>query len=445
LVAVAAVVIAVAVVLLAGGGGYTVRARFQNASQLVKGDLVQVSGRGIGVITGIDLTRDGQAEVKMKIKDSDFKPLREGTHATIRMLSLSGVASRYIDLSIPDASHKKTIPDGGLLPASDTTDQVDLDEIFNALDQPTRNGLRDVIRGFARLHAGKEAQANLAWHYLNPALWTSSRLFQELNYDTPKFRELISATSRLVTDAAVKRDRLAGLVDHLATTLGAVGVRRGALADAVEHLPAFLSNADTTFANLRTTLDDLTPLVNESKPVARKLQPLLRELRPFAQGARPTLAALASIIRRPGPNNDLVEATRLTPAVRDVALGPVTADGAKREGAFPASTKALNGATPILANARPYAVDLTGWFDDFSHSGVYDALGGISRVGLHVNAFAFLNGVLQPIPPDLREQVFRAVASIGQRDRCPGSVERGSVWKPTPDFPCDPTQVPEGR
>jgi phospholipid/cholesterol/gamma-HCH transport system substrate-binding protein len=439
------VVVAVAVVLLAGGGGYTVRARFQNASQLVKGDLVQVAGRGIGVINGISLTKDGQAEIKMKIKDSDFKPLREGTHATIRELSLSGVASRYIDLSIPDASHKKTIPDGGLIPTTSTTAEVDLDQIFNALDQPTRNGLRDVIRGFARLHAGKEAQANLAWHYLNPALWTSSRLFQELDYDTPKFRQLIADTSRLVTDAAVKRDRLSGLVDHLATTLGAVGVHKGALADAISHLPAFLGRADTTFANLNTTLDDLTPLVNESKPVARKLQPLLAELRPFAQGARPTLAALASAIRRPGADNDLVEATRLQPAVRNIAIGPVTANGAKREGAFPASAQALGKATPILGNARPYAVDLTGWFDDFSHSGVYDALGGISRVGLHVNAFAFLNGVLQPIPENLREQVFKAVASIGQRDRCPGSVERGSVWKPTPSFPCDATQVPPGQ
>jgi phospholipid/cholesterol/gamma-HCH transport system substrate-binding protein len=361
------------------------------------------------------------------------------------MLSLSGVASRYIDLSIPDASHKKTIPDGGLLPATATTDEVDLDQIFNAIDKPTRDALRGVIRGFARLHLGKEQQANIAWHYLNPALWTSSRLFQELNYDTPKFRQFITQTSRLVTAAAAKRDRLAGLVDHLATTLGAIGAHRGALADAVGQLPTFLSQADSTFANLRTTLDDLTPLVNESKPVARKLQPLLRELRPFAQGARPTLASLATAIRRPGADNDLVEATRLTPAVRDIAIGPVKANGQQREGAFPASTRALKTGSPILANARPYAVDLTGWFDDFSHSGVYDALGGVSRVGLHINAFAFLNGVLQPIPPDLREQVFKSVASIGQRDRCPGSVERGSVWKPTPDFPCDETQVPPGQ
>ena len=42
--------------------------------------------------------------------------------------------------------------------------------------------------------------------------------------------------------------------------------------------------------------------------------------------------------------------------------------------------EALNGAVPELAVGRPYAVDLTGWFEGYSHPGVYDANGGASRV-----------------------------------------------------------------
>ena len=93
----------------------------------------------------------------------------------------------------------------------------------------------------------------------------------------------------------------------------------------------------------------------------------------------------------------------------------------------------------------PYAVDLTGWFDDFSHSGIYDALGGESRAAPHVNAFAVVNGVLQPIPPDLRDQVFRGSRRSNQRNRCPGANERGSAYKPTPDYNCDLSQVPPGN
>ena len=59
--AVAAIVLALAAVgyilLKPGGPDYSVHARFQNASQLVKGNFVQVAGAPIGKITKIDLTR----------------------------------------------------------------------------------------------------------------------------------------------------------------------------------------------------------------------------------------------------------------------------------------------------------------------------------------------------------------------------------------------------
>ena len=58
----------------------------------------------------------------------------------------------------------------------------------------------------------------------------------------------------------------------------------------------------------------------------------------------------------------------------------ITADGKVRAGAFPESTTALNESTPELATARPYAVDLTGWFEGYSHPGTIDANGGTSRV-----------------------------------------------------------------
>ena len=99
--AIAAVVIAgvaVAVIVLRGSGSnYTIKADFQNASQLVKGNLVQVSGRPVGKVTAITLTQDGQAEVTMKVDDA-YAPLREGTQATVRASSLSGIANRYIEI-----------------------------------------------------------------------------------------------------------------------------------------------------------------------------------------------------------------------------------------------------------------------------------------------------------------------------------------------------------
>src|SRR5207253_255630 len=100
------------------------------------------------------------------------------------------------------------------------------------------------------------------------------------------------------------------------------------------------------------------------------------------------------------------------------------------EGAFPATVKSLSGATPELSSARPYAPDLLGWFDDFSHSGVQDALGGASRVALYANLFTLVGNVPQIINnplltnAGLRATGFNTTALTRQNNRCPGSMER---------------------
>ena len=98
-------------------------------------------------------------------------PLREGTEATIRLTSLSGIANRYVALN-PGPEDAKELPDGATLTTDATTSVVDLDQIFNTLDKRTRGGLRNVIRGFAEQYAGRGAEANEAAKYFNPLLST---------------------------------------------------------------------------------------------------------------------------------------------------------------------------------------------------------------------------------------------------------------------------------
>jgi phospholipid/cholesterol/gamma-HCH transport system substrate-binding protein len=453
LAAVLVVAVVVAVMLLGGpGGGYTVKANFQNAAQLVKGNLVQTGGAPVGKVTKIDITPDGQAQVTMKLKD-DYAPLRRGTLATVRQASLSGVANRYIDLRMAPQSAQK-IPDGGVIDQDSTTTAVDLDQLFNTFDPETRKALQGVIKGSARQFKGKGKEFNEGIVYLNPSLAASSRLFREVNRDTPLLERFIVSSSQLVTDIADRHDDLAGLVDDLATTTTAIGNQNQALSDSIARLPDFERRANTTFVNLRAALDDLDPLVDASKPVAKKLRPFLAELRPLAHDARPTINDLSKIIKRPGDANDLIELTNLQPALRDVTTRKVNANGKQRDGAFKASQDALKGNTPEFAFFRPYTPDLLGWFDDFSHSGVYDALGAVSRVAIHANAFAATGaggaGQFEVIPPELRGAALEATLERGQNDRCPGGGEHKSddgtgPYKPTSDFPCDPSQVLPGK
>ena len=101
--AVAAVIVAlvaVVVIVLSSGDSYRVRAIFVNASQIVTGDQVDVAGNPIGSVSGISLTPNGQAQLTLTINDSAYQPLRQGTQATVRQTSLSGIANRYVDLRL---------------------------------------------------------------------------------------------------------------------------------------------------------------------------------------------------------------------------------------------------------------------------------------------------------------------------------------------------------
>lgn len=439
--AVIAAIVVVAVLLFSSGGGYTVKADFINAAQLVKGDAVEIGGVTAGSVDDIRLTPNGQAEITMSI-DNQFKPLRQGTQATIRQASLSGIANRYVDLAMPpgDTSNTQAIPNGGRIDLTKTTTEVDLDQLFNAIDPSTRKSLQAFFRNSAAQFQGKEAQQQAAYHYLNPALSTSSRLFNELDRDRPQLVSFLQDSASLVTNIAQKRDDLAALVQNLNQTFNAISNERGALAESLQRLPGFMRQANTTFVDLRSALDDVDPLVNASKPVALKLQPFLGQLRPLANDAKPTVHDLAQIVFQKGANNDLYDLEQSLPPLSQIALDTknrsvnfttpsITSGGAGAQGvgstsgAFPESAKALTATAPIVAQGRPYTPDLMGWFDDFSTTGAYDAAGNFSRIFSVFNAFDATSQVPSQIPLPDQASRFGQIARTKQFFRCPGGAE----------------------
>jgi len=450
--AVGIAIAAVAIILLSGGSSYQVKAIFTNASQLVTGDQVQVAGNSVGSISKITLTPGGQAELTLDINSSTYQPLHQGTLATVRLTSLSGIANRYVDLRLGPGTAPK-IPNGGVIPASSTTSAVDFDQLFNTLDAPTRKGLQDVIQGSASQYANAGKKAQAAWQYLNPAVASTSVLFREINRDTGKFTNFIVKSGNLVSTIAQRQSDLSALIQHLNTTTSALASQHVALGQSIQRLPGFMRLANTTFVNLRSALDDLKPLVDDSKPVAPKLQKLLEQLKPLAEDSVPTVRDLSNIIKKPGADNDLIELTKLGVPLSQATVRDINANGKVRPGAFPISTTALNQSTPELATGRPYAVDLTGWFEGYTHPGTIDANGGASRIAPVVGLGSIENGSLNIFDSLLnilpgssdRLQFAQQTLTTGQGDRCPGSMERGALYFPESGFPCDPSQVPTGK
>jgi phospholipid/cholesterol/gamma-HCH transport system substrate-binding protein len=432
-----AVALAVWLLLFKGGGGTEYTLIFQNAGQLVKDDDVQVGGRRVGSVRDIELTSDNRAAIKVKVEEP-YAPLREGTTAIIRLTSLSGIANRYIALT-PGPGDAEQLPDGATLTSDSTTDVVDLDQIFNTLDKKTSGDLAGVIKGFAAQYEGQGDAAGQSAKYFNPFLSSSRRLVQQVTQDEGALTRFLLNSSAAATAVAEKRNDLADLVTNTNATASAIGSENVALSRALALLPTTLRRANTTFVNLRATLDDLDKLVAVAKPATKNLTPFLRQLRPLLASARPTVRDLSRALFLPGPNNDLVDATRKMPRLQQVATP-----------AFRNGRQALVKAEPVLEFARPYTPDLVGWFRDFGQGAAnYDANGHFARIQPIFNAFQFTDnpagGVLTPIPPSARMTGLQT----GNERRCPGAAiqrppDGSAPFTDGGTLDCDSSLVPPG-
>jgi phospholipid/cholesterol/gamma-HCH transport system substrate-binding protein len=431
------VVAAIALIALAmfgGGGSYRVKATFENAGQLVRGNQVLVGGGVVGQVTDIDLNDSSQAVVTMELKE-DVAPLHAGTTATIRATSLSGIANRYVSLQ-PGPQSGPELEDGGAIGADETSAPVDIDQLFDTLDPRTRRGLRNLIRGSGDWYDGKARKAARSTRYFNPFLVSTTDFTREIALDQEIFYRLVRDTAATVSAIAERRDDLAGLVTNTNTAFRAIGDQNVALERTLELLPDTLRKANTTFVNLRATLDDLDRLVAVSKPATRELAPFLRVLRPVVREARPTVADLRTLIRSPGDDNDLIELTAKQPRLAELTSS-----------VFPRAIRTLDRAQPVFEYVRSYTPDFASWISDFGQVAAnYDANGHYARVApifLPANYDAAANTLSVAA-----DQPARKLGGFerGVVDRCPG----GTV-QPSPDGSapldvagCNPASTPPG-
>ena len=429
-----AVVAVLAIVLLSGGGGAEYKLIFQNAGQLVRGDDVQIGGRRVGNVDDILLTNENEAEVVVTVEEP-YAPLHEGTQATIRLTSLSGVANRYIALA-PGPNNASEIPDGGRLDVEQTTSVVDLDQLFNTLDPRTRKGLQQFIQGSAAQYEGQGENVNQSAKYFNPFLSTTDQLVKEIARDRGTLTRALVAGASVTGAVAERAPQLTSLITNLNGMMGAIAAENDSLSQALGVLPDTLRQGSSTFVDLRSTLDDLDPLLQASSVASRDLPRFFSQLRPLLNESTPTFENLSAIVHQPGPFNDATDATQNLPQLQKV--------GSK---AFASSITAMRKGQPVIDFLRPYSPDLVGWFRDFGQSAAnYDANGHYARVMPIFGAFQYQasDDSLQPVPPSQR----LSGLTSGFNRRCPGAASQ-----PRPDgsnpfapggFDCDASDVLPG-
>jgi phospholipid/cholesterol/gamma-HCH transport system substrate-binding protein len=385
MVALGIAVIAVVVMLITGGSSYVIRAEFSDAGQLVNGDLVTVAGHQVGTIGSIKLSPNGLADVELDISDDSVKPIHNGTLASIGQLSLTGVANRFVGLTLSSAG--AAIPNGGTLPLSQTRGIVDLDTVLDALDPHVRSQIQQIFRTGAYFVKQPTASSlNQLALYLNPAFSQSAQLGSEVLADKFALDRLVSSTAQVASALAARNSDLGGAVTNTAAALREVASERVALQDSISRAPGVLRQTTGVLAHTNDTLKVLNPALVDLQPVVPKLANLLRVLLPAARDAIPTIAGVEALV--PGAQAALT------------ALPPVEK---KATPAVKSLTGALKLTIPILSGLRPYAPDVVaGFFNGVGGStgGSYDANGHYLKSMLEVQGGgASLTGLLSLLGP----------------------------------------------
>jgi phospholipid/cholesterol/gamma-HCH transport system substrate-binding protein len=224
----------------------TYYALFHDATGLLAGDDVRVSGVRVGAVQGISLVREpGTPDpatapfvARVKFSLSTDRSLTTWSLAKLRFRNLIG--QRYLALEegteIPDVP-QATLRPKSTIPLSQTQDALDLTTLF---------------AGFKPLFVGLDTSE------INDL---SMEIIQTLQGEGGTVENLMQQTAEL-TSAVADKDKVIGdLIDNLSSVLDTVGQRNAKLAELISQLQRWVSGlaADrTTIGDSITGINNLT-------------------------------------------------------------------------------------------------------------------------------------------------------------------------------------------
>ncbi|HWK25722.1 MAG TPA: MlaD family protein [Solirubrobacter sp.] len=293
---------------------YEISAELSTAQAVTpgQGQTVNVAGVQVGEISSVKL-RDGKAIVGLKIKPKYDRVYR---NASVLLRPKTGLKDMVAELT-PGTPAAGRLPEGGVIPISQTLPDVNLDEILASLDADTRDFLllllNDGAQGLGSERKGRELAA--AIRRLEPTAHYARAINEGLATRRENLARVVHNFS-LLTDELGQRDtQLADFVQSSNAVFETLAGQDASLRAILERLPGTLSTTRTALGHVQKLADVLGPALEDLRPAARALGPSLRQTRPFLRTSTP-------IIRdeiRPFTRAALPTVKELRPALRDLA------------------------------------------------------------------------------------------------------------------------------
>ena len=290
-----------------GGSGYTVRAIFDNAANVVSGEDVKVAGAKVGKVTELAVTRDNKAAVVLEIDNAGFTPFHQNASCTVRPQSLIGEKFVECNPGSSAAPLLTKVPKGQdgsgqhLLAVQHTSSPVDIDLVTNIGRLPIRQRFAIILNEFGTALAGRGADLNTAIHRANPALRDTDRVLAILAGQNKTLANLASESDQVLAPLAARRAQVADFIVQANKTGEATAERSADIERSFQLFPSFLRQLKPTLTDLGALSDEMTPVLTDLGRAAPDLNTFIVQLGPFSKAATPAVKSLgqATDVGRP--------------------------------------------------------------------------------------------------------------------------------------------------
>jgi phospholipid/cholesterol/gamma-HCH transport system substrate-binding protein len=313
--ALAALVAVVVLATAAGGssGGYTVRAIFDDAGNLVSGEDVLIDGVKAGSVGEVVPTPQAKAAVTLKITNPGFQNFRTDATCVIRIQSLIGekdvdclpTQPRPEGAPLPPPLQK--IPSGQegageyLLGVQNTSSPVDIDLLGDINRLPERQRLTIIINELGAGLAGRGSDLQAVVRRANPALRELETVFGILASENKTLTKLAVDSDQALAPLGRVKEKISGFIAESNIVSRASANHRAALAKSLSLFPAFFREFGPAMQRLGRFAEQTIPTFTDLGIAAPGINQTFQNLGPFSASTAKFFESLGSTAKTTGP------------------------------------------------------------------------------------------------------------------------------------------------
>ena len=265
---------------------YNIKVELPEASGLQPSNQVRIGGSRVGIVSSLSPHQDpktGRLTAIASLKlEKNVEKLPADTKATV--LSVSAIGLKYLELE--KGTSRQQLSAGQTIPASQTTEPVDIEELFNMFDHRTRTAIKVNTNNFGDGLAGRGLGLNETISTLRPLVKNATPVLHNLASPKTGLRALFVALDRSAAETAPVANALATQYSDLDTFFTSFASVTKSLEEATEGGPASLQQATRSLAYEAPFVRNFTEFMHLLRPSASALRTVAKPLgHAFKEGA----------------------------------------------------------------------------------------------------------------------------------------------------------------